>query len=240
MALKDLLLDERFKNQYQMVHYDSKDERGIDVALIYNTEKIKVLYSKPLYVRLSKNKKDRTRDILYVKSLVLKSKDTLNILVCHFPSRREGKEKSEINRIDVAKTAKKWMDSIGLSKNWMVMGDFNDEPNDISIMEYLKANKQNSNDMGLRLHNLMWDLMEEGKGSYNYNKKWQIIDQMMLSSSLLNKKGLDYEPESVEIIKKDWMMQTGKYKNFPKRNFVGNQWKNGYSDHLPIFIKLNI
>jgi exonuclease III len=233
-AIKDLIKHELFKNDFDFIHYDSPDERGIDVAFLYRKKTIKVLESYPINIILNQNLKDKTRDLLYVKAISLNKTDTFHIMVCHFPSRGAGKEKSQQNRIDVAHQLKKHIHQIGLNKKWIVMGDFNDEPWDEAILKRLNCrNIQNTNKDSCLL-NLMWVFKSSKQGTYNYQGKWQIIDQMMISNALYQSKGWQYEKESIQIIRKDWMMQTGKYQDYPKRNFIGTKWKNGFSDHLPI------
>ncbi|MDP2176187.1 MAG: hypothetical protein Q8K70_09805 [Bacteroidota bacterium] len=238
-AIKDLLKHQSFEDEYDFIHYDSPDERGIDVGFIYRKNALKVIDSYPLKISLTKNSKDKTRDILYLKVIVDNKADTLNIMICHLPSRGGGKAKSEQNRIDVAKQIRKHIDKIGINKKWIVMGDFNDEPWDIAITDILKSydiNDYKVNDSNLL--NLMWPLKSNKLGTYNYQGKWQILDQMIISASLNQSRGWHYQNESIQIIKQDWMMQTGKYQDFPKRTYIGTKWTNGYSDHLPVKFNL--
>jgi predicted extracellular nuclease len=237
-AIKDLITHQDFNNHFNFIHFDSPDERGIDVGLIYRKKTIKVIESYPINIVLSQDLNDKTRDLLYVKAISLNKNDTFHIMVCHFPSRGSGKEKSEQNRIDVAKHLKKQIHQIGLDKKWIVMGDFNDEPWDKSILNSLNScDIQNANNDSCLL-NLMWGFKSNNQGTYNYNGKWQIIDQMMITKAFIHSKGWQYDNESIQIIQKEWMMQSGKNQNYPKRNFIGTKWKNGFSDHLPIRFNL--
>lgn len=236
LVFKDLLNSPKFESKYNFLHKDSPDERGIDVGFAYDKYKCKVITYKTYEVKLSKNPKDKTRDILFVKLYLMQEKDTFNIMVCHFPSRREGKEASEINRIDAAKTLKNAIETNGIKKNWIIMGDFNDEPWDKAMSKTLGA--QEEDNKNTNLINLMWAFKDTNKGSYNYKKKWELIDQIIISKTLYSNKKYNISSSSIEFIKKDWMMQNGKYKEFPKKNIAGIKWFNGYSDHLPILLKM--
>ncbi len=238
-ALKDLLKEEQLKNRYNFAHFDSPDERGVDVALIFNQQKFTLVTSKPLAVSLSKDSTDRTRDILYVKLFAKEANDTLHFLVCHFPSRREGKYQSEQNRIDAAKVMKNFItNNIKTSaQNLIIMGDFNDEPWDKSVYRTLNAqNYTKTKDSALL--NLMWQFQYEKRGSYKYKNEMNMLDQIIISKALANNTGLEYENGSVNIFDKDWLKQKGKYEGFPLRTFGGNTWLNGYSDHFAVYMNL--
>ncbi|MDI1232835.1 MAG: endonuclease/exonuclease/phosphatase family protein [bacterium] len=240
-ALTDLINTGNLKNRYSLVHYDSPDERGIDVALIYNSNKFKLISSAKIPVVLSKNLKDKTRDQLFVKTLVLATNDTLCFYVCHFPSRREGKDESEINRFDAAITAKKFINAhLNLATaNLIVMGDFNDEPWDKSILEGLQALNINQKSDATLL-NLMWDFKSNGRGSYNYKGQMNCLDQLIISRPLIDGEQLKYKSKSVNILDANWLTQTGKYEGFPLRTFGGSKWLNGYSDHYPVYLQIQI
>jgi endonuclease/exonuclease/phosphatase family metal-dependent hydrolase len=240
-AFKDLLATGWLHTHYGFVHYDSPDERGIDVAMAYNLAKLKILESKNYPVMLSDNIHDKTRDILWVKALTLKSNDTIQFIVCHFPSRREGKEKSNGDRMDAARTCERVIreNCRTSSQNLVIMGDFNDEPWDESIVKGIGAADINGNP-NRQLLNLMWHFKDEKKGSYKYRKQWNMLDQIIISKALSNGQGMEYTPASVRIMSKSWMIQTGKYNGFPLRTFGGSHWLDGYSDHLPVYMKIKL
>ncbi len=238
-ALNDLINTGKLKNHYSYTHFDSKDERGIDVALIYNSSKIKLLNSNPISVTLTKNSNDFTRDILHCQLELMKTKDILNVFVCHYPSRREGKDESEQNRIDVSTTLKNYINN-KLEKekdNIIIMGDFNDEPWDKSIKELgsVKIDSKKDGDF----YNVMYKFIDQKRGTYKFRDKLNLLDQLIISKPLYDKKGLDYEANSAEIMDLEWMKQKGKYEGFPLRTFGGNEWLNGYSDHFPVYLYLS-
>ncbi len=240
-ALSDLMASKGLKNKYGIVHYNSPDERGVDVALTYKTSSIRVIASKNYPVKLSLDTSDKTRDILWVKTVSLKNNDTIHFIVCHFPSRRGGLKASNQNRADAANTCLKIIkDNINpQTQNLVLMGDFNDQPWDSSMMKVLGASSINKYPKA-DLLNLMFELPDKNSGSYCFRGHWERIDQIIISQALRDGKGIDYLPSSVNVFKKDWMLQTGKYNGQPFRNFSGSQWLNGYSDHLPVSIKLQL
>ncbi len=240
LALSDLLKSKSLKNQYNFVHYDSPDERGVDVALIYKTSKFKVLESKNYKVVLSKDTNDRTRDILYVKGISPINNDTFNFIVCHYPSRKEGKNESEQNRLDAsAQCLKIISEKISLKRqNLIVLGDFNDQPWDKSMQTVLGASSHNKFP-NAQLQNLMFELPKE-TGSYFFRGHWERLDQIIISAALRDGKGPDYIEGSLSVLKEDWMMQKGKYEGYPLRTFGGENWLNGYSDHLPVKINIQL
>lgn len=240
-AFSDLLDTKGLKNRFGIVHYNSPDERGVDVALAYNKSKIQVLDSKNYPVKLSLDTADKTRDILWVKTLSIANNDTIHFVVCHFPSRRGGVQISNQNRADAANTLlnviRENLDP--QTQNLVIMGDFNDQPWDSSMMKVLGASSVNKYPKA-NLLNLMFELPDKKDGSYCFRGYWERIDQIIISHALRNDQLPDYLPGSVSVVKKDWMLQSGKYNGQPLRNFSGEKWLNGYSDHLPVSMKLQL
>lgn len=238
-AFESLLDEKELKGKYGIAHFDSPDERGVDVALAYDKHKFRLIQSDKINVALSKNSKDRTRDQLCVTLLLNASKDTFHVYICHFPSRKEGKDESEQNRIDAAKACSTYINQhFNLKKDKLVIiGDFNDEPWDISIKSILGAKNIEKNDTA-DLQNLMWGFKKAGRGSYKFKGKMNILDQIMVSKALNDSKGMEYISESIDIFDADWLTQQGKYAGYPLRTFGGTKWLNGYSDHYPIYMYL--
>lgn len=229
---------------YDIVHYESPDERGIDNALIYKTNKLKLLFSEPLKINLSNNK--YTRDILYAKFLINFSNDTLHIFVNHWPSRREGLKETEKNRIIAARTLLEKVNVLFLkskSPNIIILGDFNDLPANESIknilgVEYLDCNENNK--FFSHLYNASSRLFQKGQGTYKYKDHWNMLDQIIISKSLLDDSGWKYICDSFEIIKPSFLIQTDKvYFGRPLPTFGGKKYLKGYSDHFPVGIKIN-
>lgn len=213
------------KINYSFIHKESPDPRGIDVALLYNSEKFQVLSSIFIPVCISPKKKSYSRDILYTKG-VLDKKDTLHIFVNHWSSRIGGSKKSEHKRIIQAKILEKNVDSIMCNNSnakIIIMGDFNDNPSNKSLNEFL-CNKH------YNLKNLALKLSSKGIGTLKYKAYWDLFDQIIVSSSLLCSEMTIYSPSF--ILEEDY-----KYAGYkPKRTYNGMRYQGGYSDHLPVYI----
>ena len=242
-VIMDLIDQDRLKKgKYRIVHSESPDKRGIDCALIYRKDKFKYLKHESINIEFPWNKEYKTRDILYVQGLVGR-KDTLNIFINHWPSRRGGQKKSEPNRIFVAKQLKKAVDAIQ-AKNPLakiiIMGDFNDEPTDKAVIEILKADNNRNTDKPMGLYNLMYDLQDNGEGSYNYKGDWNMLDNLIVSNSLLaDPKGYKTQHNSGRIYRNKWICYKNKQgANVPSRTFAGSKYYGGFSDHFPVYFKL--
>lgn len=226
---------------YAIAHYESPDERGIDVALLYQPAKFRVLTTRPLSVRLPYDLDFRTRDILYVQGVM--DSDTLHFYVNHWPSRRGGMEASEPKRMQAAKVLRTHIDS--LSQHFpdakvIIMGDLNDEPNNRSVGEVLQAIAPGSACSGARpicLFNLSMTIAE-GEGTYYYwrDKKWNILDHMIVSASLLDSTAyLQIQPQNFAVVGAPWMLKEEDGRMIPFSSFAKN-YEGGYSDHLPVSI----
>ncbi len=222
---------------YVVAYRDSPDERGIDVTVIYDRNIFSVLNVDTFTVKLPEG--DKTRYIMLVELMHKKNKEIIYLLGNHWPSRSGGREKSEPNRLAAARTVRNVIDSLmNLNKdsNIIILGDFNDEPDNKSISKILKAhnNLENSDD----LINTSYEKFKNGEGTYYYRKDWNMIDQIIISKALVDNRGLDYVPNSFEIVRPEYMIQQeGDYKGAPLRTFAGNRYFGGFSDHFPIAAK---
>ncbi len=229
------------KIKYGIVHYDSPDERGIDVALLYNPSTFKVISSEPLLVVLPDN--DRTRDILYVKGK-LNSGGILHVFINHWPSRREGSEISAPKRLIAANVLRAKIDAVqklDIKASILIFGDFNDEPGDKSITQGLKALSPEKAITGNNLYSLLYPEYKKGEGSLYY-KDWDLFDQIIVSGNvLLNKKGLRTSVNDAGIFKADYLLFKVKDgESRPNRTMSGTKYFGGYSDHLPVYVKFSL
>ena len=233
------------KHNYRIIHYEGEDRRGIDVALAYSTDKLQLINSDAIKVRSPDNKYFRTRDILYAK-FYDKKKDTIHCFVNHWSSRYGGEKETIHLREMTAKLLKNKVDSLIKINNSIpkiiIMGDFNDTPLDNSILNVLKAKppeKASSNDT---LINLFADGESLGfEGTLKHQFRWQIFDQIIISSSLYNEsESLHYEKKSAAIFHKDFLFVDDETYGGKKlfRTYVGPKYYGGYSDHLPVYIDL--
>ncbi|NEN23170.1 hypothetical protein G3O08_06615 [Cryomorpha ignava] len=235
-VIEDLANANALKNgDYAIVHYESGDERGIDVGMLYRKKQFKVIYSKPIFVPLPETERP-TRDILYVKGKVTKGPE-LHIFVNHWPSRWGGQEESEFKRLSAAKTLKAAIDSvIGTNPDALIlcMGDFNDYPSNVSITEVLKADSLNTKS---KMVNLMHGLQKQERGSYNYKGEWDFLDQIIVSRTLTDYKLPDIVSASTKPFFFDDMLYLNEEYGDIKTNrtYGGTKYFGGYSDHLPVY-----
>ncbi len=243
IALKDLCKALATSGQtYKYVFYEGLDERGIDVALIYKSSALKLKKGHSYMIDPASIGGDHTRNIL-LASFTTPKGEILHVIVNHFPSRREGQIESEFKRIAVASKLKNICDSINSAShnaNIVLMGDFNDHPNDKSMAETLSGKQSIEETTVKDFYNPFWKLHVNGIGSHKYKGEWGVLDQILLSENLSkSKKGLRYLDNSAQVIKHDFLLETEeKYKGNPKRTFAGSKYLNGYSDHLPVSIDL--
>ena len=241
-VLEDLINTNSLKKEnYDIIHYDSPDERGVDVAMLFKKNRFKPSSSKtyPLFLKRKDQSIDYTRDHLLVSGYL--DNEQIHFIINHWPSRSGGQMKSEPNRILAGKLNKKIIDSILRSNpkaNIINMGDFNDNPKDKSIKPILNSVYKKSQMNNNQLYNPMEELFQKGYGSYRYRGKWDMIDQFFLSKNLVeNKKGLFFLKAAV-FNKKYLINPQGKYEGYPFKSFAGGKFLNGYSDHFPIFLYL--
>lgn len=237
-VLMDLFSLEAFTDSFSVIHLESPDRRGIDNALIYKEDKFEILGAGSEMVFLE----DRypTRLVFYC-SLLNEFDDTLHIIVNHWPSRRGGEEESEPNRIAAAEKVRFVVDRILISDpdaSIIVMGDFNDETDNRSVNEVLGAANFNCTeytDTGADLLNLAWSADREGLGTYRYRGNWNMLDQIIISSSLFNGRGIDYLCGSFDIYKPEFILQKeGKYAGTSLPTYGGRTYLGGYSDHFAV------
>lgn len=233
---------------YGIVHQDSPDFRGIDVALLYKRSCFRVLRQQFIPVKSSQDSSFRTRDVLYVSG-ILKSGDTLrqdtfHLFVCHFPSMSGGEMQSEWKRKLAASVVRYRIDSIQQRNPGaaiVLMGDFNGKANRPALKTILKTKSSDSRKIeNTRLYNTGYYLLNKTFGSYKYRSEWQTIDHIIVSGVLLNGGHVFRAKKRLELCASDLLMEEDKtyfgYK--PWRTFVGPRYLGGYSDHLPIYLDI--
>lgn len=240
-VLHDLLNYTPLKNKdYAYVHYDSPDRRGVDVALLYRKDCFRVLESHPIAVSGRKKDSLRTRDILYVKGLTLEN-DTLFVLVCHAPSRLGGAQQSAWKRALCCKRLRQTIDSVlckSAQAKVVVMGDFNDGPNDPSLLKTLGALPWEGTVQNKCLYNLSIPLFKQHLGSHKYQGEWEMLDQMIVSGACLNTEGFGVDAASFKVVNEPFLLEEDKsyLGQKPKRCYNGPAYHQGYSDHLPVVV----
>lgn len=243
-ALRDLTAFSGLKSlKYRFVHYESPDARGVDVALLYQPSKFKVIHSKPITVVNPEFPESKTRDILYASGK-MPTGDTLHVFVCHFPSRLGGELESEEKRMFVASVLRSSVDSVfRLNPNAavVIMGDFNDYPDNKSMLEVLGALPPDTKPEAGKLYNLMYPLHKAGRGSHKHNGEWGALDQIIVSGGLLNMKQKVFTTTAdAQIFEAPFLLEEDKsfLGKQPARTYVGMTYKGGFSDHLPVFVDL--
>lgn len=227
------------KQHYGIQHYDSPDGRGIDVALLYKLNAFLVLESKSFIAPQISDTIPPTRNILYVKG-ILKDRDTLCLFINHWPSRRGGTNESEPRRVAMAQFLKQISDSVAKanpSAQLIAMGDFNDEPSDNSLKS-LSHPLSETNTPGLV--NMMTTNQFKGRGTHYYRSDKMIFDQFLVSQNLFTQQGFYIAENSAQIFQPDWIMGKTDKNNTPSplRTYLGNRYIGGYSDHLPVVLKI--
>ena len=223
------------KTNYAIAHKDSPDARGIDCGLLYDKSAFKLIKMENLKVSIDSIADFKTRDILYVKGQ-LEGGKIIHLFVNHWPSRRGG-EGSEIRRIQAAKVARAKVDAIlkvDPKANIVLMGDFNDHPDNVSIQDVLKA--KGVADTGADLLDLFEDDHKAGKGTHNYKGEWGILDHFIVSKALFNgSNGIQLSPNDGKIVYEEKLLFTQKDgSKKPSTTYGGPNYYGGYSDHLPI------
>ena len=241
-VLEDLVAQPDLKaRNYQIVHFDSPDERGIDCGLLYQAKYFQVVGSRAVPVALKDPKTgvvDFTRDILYVAGNF--DGEPIHVMVGHWPSRRGGEAGSGWMRAAAASVCKQLSDSIQTvdpNAKIVVMGDLNDDPDNKSLTQVLKARKSAEKLKPGELYNPMYDLYKNGNGTLAYKDSWNLFDQMIVSKGLVNKSVGGWQLYKAHVYRQPWLLQTeGAFRGYPFRTYVGDIFINGYSDHLPVYL----
>jgi len=242
-VLMDLVNTDVLRNRsYEIIHYDSPDERGIDVALLYQADKFKPenTISAPLMIRDENGEQVLTRDQLVVSGRL--DGEKMHFIVNHWPSRYGGEESSRPFRKEAALLTRALVDSImRIERNAkiVIMGDLNDDPDNESVLKYLNASPDCSDLKKGALYNATGPLFEKGQGTLLYRGVWNLFDQLIISLPLLKQKKGSFYFDSAHIYKEEFLLQQeGKYKGYTWRTYVGNNYHGGFSDHLPSYIVL--
>lgn len=217
------------QKDYGIVHHESPDERGIDNALLYRKKyfKLEQSHSHTVYVTNEQGERDFTRDILQVTGQLLEYK--VHILVNHWPSRRQGTEETAFKRLKAAEKNVEIMESIRSNEpdaRFIVMGDFNDDPQSPSLQKLKKHG----------LYNPMEPLLTNDEGSLSHQMTWHLFDQILVSHNFLKLHDNPFQFDTAVIYHpRELQEYSGKYKGTPYRTYVGKKYLGGISDHFPVY-----
>lgn len=230
-VVQDLINHKNLKKfDYGFVHHDSPDERGIDVAFIYQKKFFELISSTIYALELidEEGKPDYTRDVLVVSGKL--NGELVHVLVNHWPSRRDGLELTEPNRIKASQVVHKAVSDIKKeieNPKLLIMGDFNDDPTSPSVKQHLVTDE---------LYNPMESLFEKGIGTLTFEKKWNLFDQIIISRNFFTEASI-HTFLYAEVFNKDWLkVHKGKLKGSPFRTYIGPWYKGGFSDHFPVYL----
>ncbi len=240
-VLEDLVAQPELAGRsYEIVHYDSPDRRGIDVGLLYNPRLFTVSHSVKHRFHMPEQPDFVTRDQLLVSGYLLGEK--VHVIVNHWPSRYGGEVASRPNRVAAAKLTKSIVDSlyrVEPQAKIIIMGDLNDDPYNASVAEVLQARKTREEVQPGGLYNTMWHLYDKGIGSLAYQGQWNLFDQIIISSYLLDAPRTELRYWRSEVCNLPFLThQEGRDKGTPLRTHSRGVWLNGYSDHFPTCIYL--
>ena len=241
-VLEDLVNDSLLlQKDYGIVHYNSPDARGIDVAL---------LYQKKLFTPVSTSSHelkifdDISRNRVYTRDQLLVSGklegDLIHIIVNHWPSRSGGEARSRPKRVAAAKLSKYLVDSLQVIDPYakiILMGDLNDDPTNSSVKDILKA-QNDQKKVGLKgIYNPFEKFFKNGLGTLAYRDAWNLFDQIMLTKPLLDKDFTTFKYYKAGIYNKSYLInKTGQYKGQPFRSFSNGGFTGGFSDHFPVYV----
>lgn len=237
-VIKDLVNVQLFKQSpYKIIHNNSRDRRGIDMGLIYDSTKINPLFIQFIPVQL-KNE-NYSRELLYLKVLI--NSDSLHLFVNHWPSRYAGTRDSDASRMIASRLLVVKCDSIiekNINAKIIIMGDFNDEPSDRSLLHLTDYKIEGSE--GHAFCNLMADIINS-KGTIKYQGQWFVFDQFIVTANLLNP-NMNLSVRYTEIAMQQFLFEKDlKYLGRkPFRTYNGFRYLGGFSDHLPIKLILNV
>ena len=242
-VIEDLIDNENLgKDIYAYVHYDSTDERGMDVGLIYNKNVFSVEHSQVLHPPMIYNGdgRDQTRDVLYIKGKL--AEQLIHIFVVHMPSRREENVNSPKRHVIAEKLSLhvKEIQDREENPNIVILGDFNADPTADSIKKFFHTEPHRNIKDKYSFHNPMEDLENKGHFTNLHQKNKLLFDQMLFSYGFFtNETKIDLVETHVfnPFFLQEW---DKKYEGQPFRTYVGSKYLGGYSDHFPIYSILKI
>ena len=228
-VLQDIIKEGKALKNFQTVHHESPDARGIDASLIYDAKKLKVLDHGFIRFVLPEQSTPATRDIVWAQFKY--KKESFYVMVNHWPSRRGGAEKSEPKRLKAAQNARRFIDSlleVDTNTKIIFMGDLNDYPTNASVQSIME-----------KLDPKITSTSNRFGGTHCYKGEWNILDHICISKGW-NKGILKSSAEKGSILTLDYLLSTYKGNIVPFRTYGGSKYLGGYSDHLPVFIDLEI
>ena len=228
---------------YGIIHYDSPDNRGIDVGMIYQKALFQPISTSThtLYIY-----DDMTRKRVYTRDQLLVSGkldgDLIHVIVNHWPSRSGGEARSRSKRVGAAKLNKRIIDSLQIIDPYakiIIMGDLNDDPINVSVKDVLKAKAAKKEVEFKGIYNPYENFYKSGLGSNAYRDAWSLFDQIMITQPFLEKDYTSFRFYKAFIFNKNYLTtKRGRWKGYPFRSFADGGFTGGFSDHFPVYIYL--
>lgn len=228
---------------YKIIHKESPDFRGIDVALLYNNEQFYPLQYEYYPLKNKAGEIRSSREILYVSGII-GGIDTVHIFVNHWPSRYSGIMETRELRNSAASLLREKVEELFKVNNnakIVILGDFNDQPKDESMVKYLQAKVVNNTLSNSELYNLSYEWLNADSGTLKYQSQWFVFDQIIVSGGLLNSnEGIFTKPEWAYISNLPYLIEHDEKYGGEKlfRTYTGYNYNGGFSDHLPIVLKI--
>lgn len=244
-VLEDLVNHPNLKEfDYGIIHQDSPDERGVDVALLYRKKYFRQLNTQfrrlVIYETDNPSKRDYTRDQLVLSGNLMD--EEFHFIVNHWPSRGGGEARSAYKREKAAILNKRIIDSIRRidpGSKIISMGDFNDDPNNKSFKKVLQTVGERKLLAENSLYNPMENMLRAGNGSLAYRDTWNLFDQIYMSSNLVDQMENGFQYYRAGIFNKPYLItQSGQFKGYPYRTYGYSGYEGGFSDHFPVYIYL--
>lgn len=243
-VLEDVVNDSSLiSKDYGIIHYQSPDARGIDVALLFQKKLFSPISTSSHELKIFDdltNKRVYTRDQLLVSGNL--DGELIHVIVNHWPSRSGGEARSRPKRVAAAKLCKHLVDSLQINDPYakvFIMGDLNDDPTNASIKDALKAQKDRDKVEFKGIYNPFEGFFKSGLGTTAYRDAWSLFDQIMITKPLLDKDFSSYRFYKAGIFNENYLIQkTGQYKGYPYRSWGYGGFTDGFSDHFPVYVYL--
>ena len=241
LVLEDLVKQPEIADRnYQIVHFDGPDRRGVDVGLLYRPDYFKVTNQKSYRLTIPDRDDFYTRDQLLVSGEL--QGELIHVLVAHWPSRSGGEKRSQPLREAAAALGRHIVDSLltlDPKAKIIYMGDLNDDPTNASVKKVMRAKGDVDSLQDADMFNPFYPLYQKGIGSLAYRDSWNLFDQHLISQSLLEKDFTSFRFFKAFVFNKAFLKQeSGRFQGYPFRTFAGGQFLGGYSDHFPTYLLL--